>query len=106
MRVRYVTGNPFTPIVGGYFDNNGGDYGPVDKLPIYSARLPAFFELDVRVEKKWHILKDSSFSLYLDVLNATDNRNVESFTYNYDFQIHSTASGLPILPSFGARIEL
>jgi TonB family protein len=105
-RVRYVTGNPYTPIVGGYFDSNAGDYGPVDKLPVYSARLPAFFSVDVRVEKKWHILKDSQFSLYLDVLNATNNRNVESFTFNYDYQIHATAAGLPILPSFGARLEL
>ena len=105
-RVRYVTGNPYTPIISGYFDNNGGDYGPVDKLPVYSGRLPAFFELDVRLEKKFRILKDSHLSLYLDVLNATNNRNVESFTNNYDFQIHATAAGLPILPSAGARIEL
>lgn len=105
-RVRYVTGNPYTPILGGYFDNTGGDYGPVDKLPVYSGRLPPFFELDVRVEKKWHILKDSQLSVYIDVLNATDNRNVESFTYGYDYQIHATAGGLPILPSLGARLEL
>lgn len=105
-RLRYVSGNPYTPIIGGYFDNNGGDYGPQDKLPIYSARLPAFFSLDVRVEKKWKILKDSKLSVYIDVLNATDNRNVESFTYDYDYQIHATAAGLPILPSLGARIEL
>jgi hypothetical protein len=106
MRVRLVSGNPFTPIIGGYFDSNGGDYGPVDKLPIYSARLPTFFELDVRVEKKWKILKDSNFSVYIDVLNATNQRNVEGFTYNYDFQIHATAAGLPIIPSLGARVEL
>ncbi len=106
LRVRYVTGNPYTPIVGGYFDNNGGDYGPVDKLPIYSGRLPSFFSMDVRVEKKWHILKDSLFSVYIDVLDATNFRNVESFTYAYDYQFHATAAGLPILPSLGARIEL
>ncbi len=105
-RVRYVTGNPYTPIVGGYFDNNGGDYGPVDKLPVYSGRLPPFFSLDVRVERKWHILKDSMFSAYIDVLNATNYRNVESFTFNYDFQFHATAAGLPIIPSVGARLEL
>jgi TonB family protein len=106
LRVRYVTGNPYTPIIGGYFDSNAGDYGPVDKLPVYTARLPAFFSMDVRVEKKWHILKDSQLSLYLDVLNATNNRNVESLTFNYDYQINATAAGLPILPSFGARLEL
>jgi len=105
-RLRYVSGNPYTPIVGGYFDNNGGDYGPVDKLPVYSARLPAFFTLDVRVERKFKILKDSELSLYIDVLNATNNRNVEGLTFNYDYQIHATAAGLPILPSLGARLEL
>ena len=105
-RVRYVTGNPYTPIIGGYFDNNGGDYGPVDKLPVYSGRLPAFFAMDVRLEKKFHVLKDTKLTVYLDVHNATNNRNVESFTNNYDYQIHATAAGLPILPSLGARIEL
>ncbi len=105
-RVRFVSGNPYTPIIGGYFDNNGGDYGPVDKLPVYSARLPPFFELDVRVEKKWRILKDSQLSVYLDVLDSTNYRNVEAFTYNYDYQIHATAAGLPILPSLGIRVEL
>jgi TonB family protein len=105
-RVRYVTGNPYTPIVGGYFDNNGGDYGPVDKLPVYSGRLPPFFSLDVRVERKWHVFKDSMFSAYIDVLNATNYRNVEAFTFNYDYQFHATAAGLPIIPSVGARLEL
>jgi len=105
-RVRFVTGNPYTPIIGGYFDNNGGDYGPVDKLPVYSGRLPPFFSLDVRVEKKWHIFKDSQFSVFIDMLNATNYRNVEAFTFNYDFQFHATAAGLPILPSVGARLEL
>jgi hypothetical protein len=105
-RVRFVSGNPYTPIIGGYFDNSGGDYGPVDKLPVFSGRLPPFFELDVRVEKKWRILKDSQLSAYIDVLNATNNRNVESFTYNYDYQFHATAAGLPIIPSVGVRIEL
>ncbi|HEY2368878.1 MAG TPA: TonB-dependent receptor, partial [Polyangiaceae bacterium] len=105
-RVRFVSGNPYTPIIGGYFDNNGGDYGPVDKLPVYSARLPPFFSLDVRVEKKWHILKDSQLSVYIDVLNATNYRNIEALTYAYDYQFHATAAGLPIIPSLGGRLEL
>ncbi|HSQ64827.1 MAG TPA: TonB family protein [Polyangiaceae bacterium] len=105
-RVRYVTGNPYTPILGGYFDADAGDYGPVDKLPVYSGRLPAFFSMDVRVEKQWRLFKDSTLQVYLDVLNATNNRNVESFTYQYDYQVHATAAGLPILPALGARLTL
>ncbi len=73
---------------------------------MYSARLPPFFELDVRVEKRWRILKDSQLSVYLDVLDATNYRNVEALTYNYDYQIHATAAGLPIIPSLGIKVEL
>ncbi len=105
-RVRYVTGDPYTAIGGGYFDADAGDYGPVDLLPLYSARYPEFFSLDVRVEKRFRILRDSTLAVYLDIMNATNKRNVESLTYSFDYGATSSVGGLPILPTLGVRLEL
>ena len=51
-RYRYVTGNPTTPIVGAYFDANTDRYMPLNGAP-FSARMPAFNQLDLRVDKVW-----------------------------------------------------
>ena len=52
VRVRYTTGNPFTPIVGASYDVDNDIYAPV-RGDIYSQRMGAFFQADVRFDKKW-----------------------------------------------------
>ncbi len=105
-RVRYVTGNPFTPVLGGAFDADAGDYSPVEQRPVLSARMPAFFSMDVRVEKKWRLGRGANVSAYLDVMNATNRRNVEGYATTYDDSVSIPVKGLPILPNFGLRGEL
>ena len=51
-RYRYVTGNPYTPVVGAYYDANTDRYVPITGAP-FSGRLPAFNQLDLRVDKVW-----------------------------------------------------
>ena len=51
-RVRYTTGNPYTPIVGASYDVNNDVYAPI-RGDIYSQRMGAFFQADVRFDKKW-----------------------------------------------------
>jgi TonB family protein len=104
-RFRYVTGSPYTPVVGGVMDYDAGSYAAVDETPANSSRLPAFHQLDLRVDKTW---KFDAWQLtaYLDVQNAYNRRNVEAMTYNYDYSKTSSVSGLPILPIVGLKGEL
>lgn len=106
VRVRYVTGNPYTPVLGGAFDADAGAYAPLEQRPLNSSRFPAFFSVDVRVEKKWSFGKTASVSVYLDVINAINHRNVEGYNTNFDNSIVVPVKGLPILPNLGLRGEL
>ena len=90
-RYRYVTGNPYTPVVGAYFDSNADRYMPINGAP-FSARLPAFNQLDLRVDKMWTFDR-WRFSIYLDVQNVTRATNAEAIDYNFDFTDPAPAGG-------------
>lgn len=100
-RFRLVSGNLYTPVVGGIFDANAGAYAAINGAP-FSRRLPMFHQLDIRVDKEW---KFEAWSLraYLDVQNAYNNQNVEGLSYNFNYSQSATATGLPIIPSLGLR---
>jgi TonB family protein len=102
-RYRFVTGSPYTPIGGAYFDSNTGRYVPINGAP-YSGRLDPFSQLDLRVDKtftfdKWR------FSAYLDVQNVLRASNPEAVGYNFDFSKSHPISGLPLLPIIGIRAD-
>ena len=69
-----------------------------------SARLPVFFSLDVR--GAWRFRAGPlRGQLILEVLNVTNNNNVESRVYSFDRRASQPVLGLPILPSLGLRLE-
>jgi hypothetical protein len=72
--------------------------------PRNSARLPAFHQLDLRIDKRW-IYRRISINVFLDVLNAYNHVNVERLQNNYNFQGTAPVASLPILPSIGLRLE-
>jgi TonB family protein len=102
-RFRYVTGNPFTPCTSGILQAAAGTYS-CRSGDLYSSRLPAFHQLDVRVDKTWTF---SSWKLtsYLDLQNAYNRSNPEGVSYNYNYTKPKYAAGLPIIPSLGLRGE-
>lgn len=104
-RFRYVTGSPYTPEIGGTVDYDAGTYAPVTSLSRNSKRLPAFHQLDVRVDKTWQF-RSWALSAYLDVQNAYNHQNTESIGYNFDYSQTTATHGLPILPIVGIRGEL
>ena len=104
-RFRYVTGSPYTPEIGGTVDYDAGTYAPVTSTARNSKRLPAFHQLDVRVDKTWQF-QSWALSAYLDVQNAYNHQNTESIGYNFDYSQTSATKGLPILPIVGIRGEL
>jgi hypothetical protein len=103
IRFRYVTGDPYTPVVGSYFDVNQGIYQRINGS-VYSQRLGSFNQLDVRFDKKWTFNR-WSFSMYLDIQNIYNAANPEGVSYNYNFTQSKPVSGLPFLPVVGWRGE-
>jgi hypothetical protein len=97
-RLRYVTGNPYTPVAGAYQKADGA-WVAVDG-PILSRRLPDFVQLDLRIDHEWK-RPWGVLNLYIDVQNALYRKNPEGVTYNDDYSRLSYTNGLPIFPSIG-----
>ncbi len=103
-RYRYVTGNPYTPVLSSVFDADNDTYIPM-RGPIYSERLGAFSQLDLRIDKIW-TKAESIYSAYLDIQNLLNTKNPESLRYAYDYSRSETISGLPVLVALGLKIDL
>lgn len=103
VRFRYVSGPLTTPFVAAVYDANGNYYLPVPANE-YSRRLPDFLQLDLRLDKRF-VFKNWMLSLYVDVQNLTNQKNVEQLVYNYDYTKEAYITGLPILPVLGAKGE-
>jgi len=102
-KVRYTSGPLNRPVVGTVYDANANYYFPVQDST-YSRRLPDFFQLDVRVDKRF-VFQDWMLAIYLDVQNATYRKNVEGVVNSYDYSQEAFLTGLPILPVLGLRGE-
>ena len=85
-------------------DYDAGVYTPVAGRPL-SARLPAFHQLDVRVDKTWEF-QAWKLTAYLDVQNAYNHQNGEGVSYNFNYSESKSQPGLPLLPILGIRGEL
>jgi TonB family protein len=102
-RARYATGNPYARSVGAVNDADADRYNNVVNAAS-RARMPDFFQLDLRADKRW-TYRTWMLSLYLEVQNATNRKNAEGVAYNYDYSQKGWATGLPLYPSFGLRAE-
>jgi hypothetical protein len=102
-RVRYTTGNPYTPIVGASYDVDNDKYVPVPG-EVYSARMGAFFQADVRFDKKW-VYDRWIVTGYLDIENITNQQNAQELRYSYNYQQSEKVTGLPIYPTVGMKME-
>lgn len=102
-RVRASAGTPYTPVTQRLHDLDSRLF-----LPLFgdvgSARLPTFFSLDLRVDKVWE-LRGAAVTLYLDLWNVTNTRNVEVIGWTWDYGAERGILGLPIVPAFGLAVE-
>lgn len=103
-RFRYVTGNPTTPVTGSVFDSSTNNYSPINSSR-YSARVPAFHQLDIRLDKTW-IYNKWIFTAYVDLQNAYNRSNPERAEFNYNYTKSQYITGFPIYPIIGLRGEL
>ncbi|MCX7725228.1 MAG: TonB family protein [Chitinispirillaceae bacterium] len=84
-RLRYVTGKPKTPIIGVIENENSSSISPIygeEK----SGRMAPFFQLDIRVDKKF-VYKKWILSLFWDLQNISWfwYKSPELEIYNYDY---------------------
>ncbi len=108
-RFRVVSGPLDTPRLSypslpALYAADAGAYAPLTGKP-FSDRLPLFHQLDLRIDKRWQA-KDFKFSVFLDVQNVYNNPGVEGRVYNYNSSKSQYQTGVPILPSLGARLDI
>jgi TonB family protein len=101
-RFRYTTGMPRTPVTGSYYVGND-EYDPVFGAQ-NSIRLPAFYQLDARLERAW-VFRRAKLDVFLDVQNVTNRKNPEEIIYNAQYTVRGYITGLPTLAVLGARLE-
>jgi TonB family protein len=102
-RVRWTSGNPYRRVVGSVFDADADAHSPIQEESL-GGRVPDFFQLDVRFDKKW-THRTWIMSLYLEAQNVTNRKNPEQVAYNHDYSEQGWTTGLPFFPSFGIRAE-
>lgn len=104
-RARFVTGKPESPIDSvEYVANWSGYYNPIfgDEN---SVRVKPFFQIDIRVDKKF-VFDKWMFSIYLDMQNLSYflYKSPEFTVYNYDYSDKQTVSNI-FFPALGFRAE-
>ncbi len=103
LRFRYASGPLITPVLGSLFDASGNYSVPLPGLP-WSQRLPDFFQLDARLDKRF-VFDAWTFVVYLDVQNVTNQQNPEALFYNFNYTQSAYLTGIPLLPTLGLRGE-
>jgi len=103
-RVRLISGNPYTPVVDRTYDLTNRYFVPIFGQE-NSLRNSPFFQLDLRVEKKF-VFDKWLLTGYLDLQNALWflYKSPEITVYNYDYT-RKTSLSVPIIPSVGVRAD-
>jgi outer membrane receptor protein involved in Fe transport len=104
-RFRYASGLPQTAVVSAYQDLRGDRWEPIFGAQ-NASRLPAFYALDLRVERALVLSEQARLVLSLDVLDATFHKNAEAVAYAPSFGSHAYITGLPTVALVGAKVEL
>ncbi len=91
-KFRYVGGRPYTPI--------NPTNGTQDVNLYNSERLPDYYSLDIRVDKRWNFSKWTLVT-YIDIQNITGRKNITSYRWDRYENIIKTNRSIGILPSIG-----
>ncbi len=95
-RVRSAAGLPTTP-----FSTDGRlDFTRYNE----GGRLPTFFALDVRVDRRF-VFRRSQLVTYLDVQNATSRNNISQIAWDARLQAPRPNESIGVLPSIGINWE-
>lgn len=103
-RLRWATGTPRTPVLGGSFDVRRGVYEPLFGAQS-SVRLADFFQLDVEASYTF-TFRAFHLELFAELMNLTNRHNVEEWVYDSTFTRRSELWGLPFFGLVGLRGRL
>jgi outer membrane receptor protein involved in Fe transport len=103
-RFQYARGLPYTPVVGGMYDNELGRYLPILGTP-YGSRYPDSAQVDVKLERVWK-RKELTIAAFVDIANVFRDARVLRYTYSDDFSSREPLTEYVPLPSIGVRGEL
>jgi TonB family protein len=103
-RIRYVSGNPYTPVVGREYNAFDFNYEP-ERGNANSLRNKPFFQVDLRIDKKF-VFDKWMLATYLDFQNVFMflYASPEFTIFDFDYTDQTTVSA-PFIPSFGLRAE-
>lgn len=101
VKFHIASGNPYTPVVGrqlvdGIWQAIEGERN--------SARYPDYHKLDIRVDKRYNFEK-WNITVYFDVWNVYNRRNVGAYIWNGDYSEMKTLYQFSIMPMFGISAE-
>ncbi len=103
-RWRLVSGNPYTGLATAVWNNSNDNWNAIASACVNCERLPAFHQLDLRVDKKF-VFDRWMLAVYIDVQNTYNRENPEGIQYNYDYTEKRYQALLPIIPSLGFKGE-
>jgi hypothetical protein len=107
LKWQYRTGNPYTPVRGATQQTDPRNdeliYIP-NYAEINSARLPPYHRLDVKISKAFRF-NSWEMSLFLELLNAYNRKNLLDFSYNDDYTEKDEIYQFPIIPYLGITTE-
>ena len=102
---RLVSGNPYTPVIGSFYNAGADIYQPIYGA-INSARNPFFHRLDLRLEKTFRIEDWGRIAVYIDVQNVYNSTNRQAISYNYNYTEYREIAGIPVFPTLGIRGQI
>lgn len=103
--LRLASGAPTTPLLArvAHWDREGhATYMPVWG-EAFSARTPAYQRLDLRVDREVMIFGRRGL-VFLEVMNATNEKNSQSYQWNSELSHRYPVTGMPILPFLGLSV--
>jgi TonB dependent receptor/Carboxypeptidase regulatory-like domain/TonB-dependent Receptor Plug Domain len=98
-RMRTASGLPVTPFV-----EEGANAGSLDFTRYNTQRLPRFFSVDARVDRRWRVGR-TQLVTFLDIQNVNGRANVSALRWDVRAQRVERSEGLRVLPSIGVNWE-
>ena len=104
VRVRWYSGLPYTYSESSVFVPDASSYIGVDENP-YGKRAPSYFQVDVRMTKRWQPTAGMAIEAFLDVQNVTNRKNVDTYaTEGGNPADPAPSMALPLFPSIGVSV--
>ncbi len=103
--VRLASGAPTTPLLARIAHWDAEDrprYEPVWGKP-FSARTAAYERLDLRIDREVMVWGRRGL-VFLEVMNATNRKNCQSYQWNSSLSHRYPVTGMPILPFIGLSV--